>query len=192
MALVLPYDGVRPRLGRRVFLAPTSTVVGDVTIGDDSSIWFGTVVRGDVGWIRIGARTNVQDLCCLHVTSGVANLTVGDEVTVGHRVVLHGCTVGDGCLIGIGSVVLDGASIGAGAIIAAGALVPPAMVVPPRTLVRGVPGRCVGPVRPEHAELGLAGAHHYVEVASRYRAELAAPQRGGPAGGGDDGPASQR
>ncbi|MBW2524221.1 MAG: gamma carbonic anhydrase family protein [Deltaproteobacteria bacterium] len=173
MAILLPYGGVHPKLGRDVFVAPTAAVVGDVTIGDDASIWFGTVVRGDVGFVRIGARTNVQDLCCLHVTGGEADLVVGDEVTVGHGAMLHGCTIGDGCLVGIGAVVLDRAVVGEGAIVAAGALVPPGMKVPPRSLVRGLPAELVGPLRDEQLRRGARGATHYVEVAARYRAVLA-------------------
>jgi carbonic anhydrase/acetyltransferase-like protein (isoleucine patch superfamily) len=195
VAIVLPYGDASPKLGRDVFLAPNATLVGDVFIGDESSIWFGSVVRGDVGWIRVGARTNVQDLCCLHVTGGVANLEVGDEVTVGHGAVLHGCTIGDGCLIGIASSVLDGAVIGEGALVAAGALVPPEMVVPPRTMVRGVPARSVGTVRDDQAQLGALGAKHYVEVAARYRAALgrdAGHRADGGAWGGTGEPSSQR
>lgn len=169
MAIVLPYGGVAPKLGRDVFLAPNATVVGDVTIGDQSSVWFGTVLRGDVGFIRIGRRTNIQDLCCLHVTGGVADLEVGDEVTVGHGAMLHGCTIGDGCLIGIGSVVLDGVSVGEGSVVAAGSLLPPGMVVPAGTMVRGVPARAVGPLREGQQGLGVEGARHYLAVAARYR-----------------------
>jgi carbonic anhydrase/acetyltransferase-like protein (isoleucine patch superfamily) len=109
MALVRPFGGIAPSLGRDVFLADSAAVIGDATLGDEASIWFNTVVRADVGWVRIGKRTNVQDLTMIHVTGGVANTEIGDEVTIGHRVVVHGCRIEDGCLIGIGAVVLDGA-----------------------------------------------------------------------------------
>lgn len=123
------------------WLAPGAIVVGDVEIGAESSIWYGTVVRGDVNSIRVGRRTNVQDQCVLHVTAERFPCVVGDEVTVGHRAVVHGCTVEDGALIGIGAVVLDGARVGSDAWVAAGALVPPGAVVPDGTLAVGVPAR---------------------------------------------------
>lgn len=173
-ALVIPYGDASPRLGQDVFLAPTATVVGDVELGDGSSVWFGSVLRGDVAAIRVGRRTNIQDLSCLHVTGGLSDLAVGDDVTVGHRVVLHGCSVGHRALIGIGAVVLDQAQIGDEAVVAAGALVPPGMVVPARSLARGVPARVVGPVTAEQRRLGAEGAEHYLEVVARYRDTLAA------------------
>jgi len=169
VATVLRYEGNWPKLGRDVFLAPSATVVGDVEIGDESSIWFGTVVRGDVGWVRIGKRTNIQDLSMVHVTGGRANTTIGDEVTVGHRAILHGCTVKDGCLIGMGAIVMDEASVGEGSLIGAGALVPPSMIVPPGSLVLGVPGKVIRSVRPEEARLGVEGASHYVALSRQYR-----------------------
>ncbi|HVK64130.1 MAG TPA: gamma carbonic anhydrase family protein [Polyangium sp.] len=186
MALVLPYGDHSPRLGRGVFLAPNATLVGDVELGDEASVWFGAVLRGDIGPIRIGARTNVQDLACLHLTDGGSGAqlrlperspraetgsktTIGADVTIGHGAILHGCTVEDGCLIGMGSIVLDNAVIGAGSVIAAGALVPPRMVIPPRSMVKGSPAKVVREVTDEEAMLGLAGAMHYVLNAQRYR-----------------------
>src|SRR5512139_2804920 len=123
MPTVLPYDGKAPRVAASAFLAPGSVVVGDVEIGEGSSVWFGTVVRGDVNHVRIGARTNLQDLTVVHVTSGAHPTVIGDDVTVGHRAVLHGCTVRDRCLVGIGAIVLDGAVVESESMIGAGALV---------------------------------------------------------------------
>jgi carbonic anhydrase/acetyltransferase-like protein (isoleucine patch superfamily) len=143
-------------------------VVGDVEIGPGSSLWFGTVVRGDVHWIRIGARTNVQDQCIVHVTTGTFPATLGDEVTVGHRAVVHGCTVHDGALVGIGAVVLDGAEVGAEALVAAGALVAPGAKIPPRALVRGVPARVVRTLGADEVDRQRARAREYVETARRY------------------------
>ncbi|EYF08466.1 gamma carbonic anhydrase family protein [Chondromyces apiculatus] len=176
MALILPYGEATPRFGREVFVAPNATVIGDVEIGDGASIWFGAVLRGDVGKIQIGARTNIQDLACVHVTDGVSWTRVGEDVTVGHGAILHGCIVGDGCLIGMGSILLDNAEIGAGSVVAAGAVVPPRMVVPPRSLVRGNPAKVVGEVRANQADLGRDGAAHYVENARRFREILAAQE----------------
>ncbi len=140
--IVRPYQGKQPRLGSRVFVAENASIVGDVDLGDDSSIWYGVVLRGDINLIRIGARSNVQDNSVLHPEDGTTGpVIVGEEVTIGHAAVVHGCTIGRGALIGIGSMVLSYAVVGEQALIGAGALVPQGMEVPPRTLVLGVPGR---------------------------------------------------
>jgi carbonic anhydrase/acetyltransferase-like protein (isoleucine patch superfamily) len=139
--IVRSYDGKEPRLGQRVFVADNAAIIGDVEVGDDASIWFGVVLRGDICHIRIGARTNVQDNCVLHVEAGTDPAILGEEVTVGHSAVVHGCTVDRGTLIGIGARVLSGAHIGERALIGAGAVVTEGMHVPPKTLVLGVPGR---------------------------------------------------
>ena len=123
MPIISPYGGRAPRLHASVFVAENAVVVGDVEIGEGSSIWFGTVVRGDVNHVRIGARTNLQDLTVVHVTSGTHPTVIGDDVTVGHRAVLHGCTIRDRCLVGIGAIVMDGAVVGPDAMVGAGALV---------------------------------------------------------------------
>ena len=127
---IYEYNGVRPRIGENVFLAPGVVVLGDVEIGEGSNLWFYTVVRGDVYPIKIGRKTNIQDHCMLHVTGGRFPLIIGDGVIVGHRAVLHGCTVHDNALIGIGALVLDGSVVEEGAIVAAGAVVTPGSTVP--------------------------------------------------------------
>jgi carbonic anhydrase/acetyltransferase-like protein (isoleucine patch superfamily) len=171
MAQIRAFGGVSPRIHPSVFLAPGCVVVGDVVLGADASIWFGAVVRGDVNSVRIGARTNIQDLAVVHVTGGTWPAVIGDEVTVGHQAVLHGCTVKDRCLIGIGAIVLDGAVVGEEAMVGAGALVPPGLVIPPRTLVMGSPAR----VKRALGEAELAGlrasAARYVDCAARHRQE---------------------
>src|SRR5262249_39724951 len=120
----------QPRIGCDVFIASTAVVVGDVTLGDEASVWFGSVLRADVGAIRVGARTNVQDLCMMHMTGGVSDAVLGDDVTVGHGVIMHGCRVGHRCLLGIGSILLDGVEVGDESIIAAGSLLTPRTKVP--------------------------------------------------------------
>lgn len=166
---MLPYGDAAPRLGERVYLAPTAWVTGDVMTGDDCSFWFHTVARGDVHRIRIGHRTNVQDGAVLHVTHGTHPLTIGDEVVVGHAAVLHGCTVEDRVLVGIGARVLDGAVLENECQIGAGALVPPGMRVPAGHLVLGVPARVARPLTAEErAAIGEIAAR-YVEVKERYR-----------------------
>lgn len=135
------WEGREPRIGARVFVAENVTLIGDVELGDDASVWYGAVLRGDVHSIRIGARTNIQDNCVLHVTNGTHAIDIAEEVTIGHGVIAHGCTIARAALIGMGSRVLDGARVGELALVAAGALVSEGMDVPPRTLVAGVPAK---------------------------------------------------
>jgi gamma-carbonic anhydrase len=170
-AIVRPYRGVVPRLAPSVYLAPTACVIGDVELGDDSSVWYGAVLRGDVGQIRIGRRTNVQDLACIHMSLDQSNAVIGDDVTIGHNAVIHGATIEAGALIGIGAILLDNALIGSEAMVAAGAVVPPKMVVPPRTLARGQPARIVRDLSEDEWRLGRKLAERYVGVARDHRAE---------------------
>jgi carbonic anhydrase/acetyltransferase-like protein (isoleucine patch superfamily) len=173
MALVLPFGDAVPRIGQGVFLAPNATLIGDIEIGDEASVWFGAVLRADIGRIRIGPRTNVQDLACIHMTDGISNAIVGADVTVGHGAILHGCIVEDRCLIGMGSIILDNARIGAGSVIAAGSVVTARTEIPPRSLVRGTPAKVIREVTDEEAKLGINGAQHYLAGARRFRAILA-------------------
>ena len=166
------YCGVRPLLGRDVYIAPNATVIGDVHLGDEASVWFGTVIRGDVFPIRIGARANIQDGSVVHITNGKSATTVGDDVTVGHMALLHGCTVGRGSLIGMGAIVLDDAVIGEECVVAAGALVPPKMVVPPRSLVMGRPARVVRALRDEDLAWVKKAGELYVAYARTFRTQV--------------------
>jgi carbonic anhydrase/acetyltransferase-like protein (isoleucine patch superfamily) len=170
-AMVRPFGGKAPRVHPSAVLLPTAVISGDVEIGEGASVWFGTVVRGDVNHVRIGARTNLQDLTVVHVTGGTHPTVIGDDVTVGHRAVLHGCTIGDRCLVGIGAIVLDGAVVGPDAMVGAGALVPPRMVVPPRTLVMGAPARVKRELTDEEVASLRASAARYVGYAVQYRGE---------------------
>lgn len=166
------HGGKTPRLGRDVFVADDATLIGDVTLGDFASVWFGSVLRGDVQRIRIGARSNIQDLSVIHVSSAGHPTLVGDGVTVGHRVVLHACTIGDLCLIGIGAVVMDRAEIGGETLIGAGALVPPGMKIPSGVLALGAPAKVVRPLD-EAEKKGLRdSADSYVRLAASYRGQL--------------------
>jgi gamma-carbonic anhydrase len=167
------HNGVLPRLGARVFLAPGAHVAGDVELGDDVSFWFHTVARGDVNWIRVGARTNVQDGAVLHVTHERHPLRVGAGVVVGHQAVLHGCTVEDGALVGIGARVLDGAVVEAGAQVGAGAVVAPGQRVPAGHLVLGVPARVARPLTEEESAAIGDIAERYVALKDKYLAALA-------------------
>jgi carbonic anhydrase/acetyltransferase-like protein (isoleucine patch superfamily) len=165
---VLPYKNTQPSLGERVYVADNATIIGDVRIGNDSSIWFGAVVRGDVDSIRIGRNTNVQDNCTIHVTGGRFPTTVGDNVTIGHGAIVHGCTVGDGVLIGMGARVLDGAVIGESSLVGAGAVVSEGMIVPPRMLVVGVPAKLKRPLTDDEISYLAQSAQHYVELKETY------------------------
>jgi carbonic anhydrase/acetyltransferase-like protein (isoleucine patch superfamily) len=169
--LIRPFEGKSPRLGARVFVAENATLIGDVELGDDSSIWFGTVLRGDVHRIRIGARTNIQDNCTLHVTNGTWPVEIADEVTIGHGVIAHGCSIGRAALIGMGSRVLDGAVIGELALVGAGALVSEGMHVPPRTLVVGVPAKVKRELTIEEVVRLEGSWRHYVEYKDKYLKE---------------------
>lgn len=180
--LLLPFGDRAPVVHPEAWIAPGAVVIGDVEIGEDSSVWFGGVVRGDIHHIRIGARTNLQDHCVVHVTRGRFPTVIGDEVTVGHRGTVHGCTVHDGALIGIGATVLDGAVIGEEALVAAGALVPPGAEVPPRTLVRGVPARPARELSPQEIADQRHRALEYVETARGYRAGRSGPPPAGARG----------
>ncbi len=171
MALIRAWGGKTPRLAEDVWVADDAVVVGDVEIGPGSSVWFGTVVRGDVNHVRIGARTNLQDLTVVHVTSHTHPTVVGDDVTVGHRVTLHGCTVKDRCLVGIGAIVMDGAVVGEDAMVGAGSLVPPGMVVPPGMLALGAPARVKRALTPEEVAFFRKSAAAYAGYADGYRRE---------------------
>lgn len=162
--------GKTPRLGRGVFLAETCAVIGDAEIGDDASIWYGTVVRGDVMPIRIGARTNIQDNTVIHVTSERFGTTIGNDCTIGHSAIIHACTIEDFCLIGMGAIVLDGARIGTGSFVGAGALVTPGTDIPANSLVIGSPAKVKRTVTQKEREAIEYGARHYVELARTYLA----------------------
>jgi carbonic anhydrase/acetyltransferase-like protein (isoleucine patch superfamily) len=158
-----------PSIHPRAFIASTAAVMGDVTVGAESSVWYGAVLRGDMAAILIGSQTNLQDGTIVHVDEGVP-CRVGSRVGVGHRVILHGCTVEDDCLIGMGSVLLNGVQVGAGSVVAAGAVLPERMQVPPRSLVMGVPARIVRPVDDRLARRIAETWAHYVEQARAHRA----------------------
>jgi len=167
-AIVRPFGDVWPRIATSAWLAPGCSVVGDVELEADSSVWYGAVLRGDVHHIRVGERTNLQDGAVLHVTEGRFPCLIGSEVTVGHRAVVHGCRVGDGALVGIGAVVLDGAEVGDGALVGAGALIAPGSRVAAHTLAVGVPAREVRVLRPDERRVQRERTLRYVENARRH------------------------
>ncbi len=167
--MIHAYRGVLPVIDPSVFLAAGSEVIGNVTIGRDSGVWFNAVVRGDVNVVTIGERTNIQDGCILHVDHAKYPLAIGSDVTVGHGAVLHACTVSDECLIGMGAIVLDGAVVGKNALVAAGSLVKMRDVIPEGVLVAGSPARVVRALTPGEIATIRQSALNYVAYARAYR-----------------------
>ena len=162
---IFPYKGMYPKIGENVFLASGVKIIGNVAIGDNSSVWYNSVIRGDVHYIKIGDSSNIQDCSMLHVTNGKFPLNIGNKVTIGHSVLLHGCTLQDLCLIGIGAIVLDGAIVESNSMVAAGALVKQHFVVPSGKLVAGVPAKVIRDLTKDEIKDIEAGAHRYVEYA---------------------------
>jgi carbonic anhydrase/acetyltransferase-like protein (isoleucine patch superfamily) len=165
---ILPYRGIQPRIAADAFIAEGVTLIGAVEIGPQSSVWFGSVLRGDLEPIRIGARSNLKDLCICHVTHGGFDVVVGDEVTVGHGAILHGCHIGDRVLVGMQSCVLDGARVGSEVVVAAGSLVPPGMEIPSGSLVMGRPARVVRKLTPADRGLIEEGWRSYLSTRLQY------------------------
>jgi carbonic anhydrase/acetyltransferase-like protein (isoleucine patch superfamily) len=166
--MLIPFQGVLPKVPSSVFIASGALIIGDVEIGENSSVWFNTVIRGDVHSIRIGSNTNIQDLSMLHVTRKTHPLIVGNDVTVGHRVILHGCTIGNLCLIGMGSIIMDGAVVEEGSLVGAGSLVSEGSVIPAGTLAFGVPAKPRRPLTPEEKTFLSLSAKNYVSDSRNY------------------------
>ncbi|MBN1398466.1 MAG: gamma carbonic anhydrase family protein [Bacteroidetes bacterium] len=166
---LIPYQGKLPVIHPSVFVAEGAKIIGDVEIKEKSSVWFNTIVRGDVNYIRIGECTNIQDNSVLHVTSKTAPLNIGSEVTVGHNAVLHGCTIEDRCLIGMGAVVLDGARICSNSVIAAGTVVLEGFNVPEGMLAAGVPAKIKRPLTGEEMQLLRKSAENYIRYCDNYK-----------------------
>lgn len=158
---IFPYMDFFPKIGKDVFIASGAKIIGNVEIGDQSSVWYNTVIRGDVHYIKIGTLTNIQDLSMLHVTNGRYPLNIGDKVTIGHSVTLHGCTLYDLCLIGMGAVILDGAVIEEKSMVAAGAVVTPKFIVPTGKLAAGVPAKIIRDLIPAEVEDFESSAFRY-------------------------------
>lgn len=175
--MIFPHKGLEPIVPDSCFIAPSADIIGDVEIGEDSSVWFQVVIRGDVNRVKIGKRTNIQDGAILHVTRDKlpmvgAPLTIGDDVTIGHRVTLHGCTIKSRVLVGMGAVILDHAEIGEDSIVAAGALVTKDKKFPPRSLIQGAPAKVVRSLTDEEVGMLLASASNYVGDSKLYNTEF--------------------
>jgi len=170
---IRPYRGKYPRIAASAYIDPAAVIIGDVVIGEDSSVWPMCVVRGDVHYIRIGQRTNIQDGCILHVMKELNPLVLGDEVTVGHSVTLHGCTIESHVVIGMGCIILNGAVIGANSIVAAGTLITERTVIPSGSLVMGSPGKVKRPLTAIDQNSISAYAERYSGYKDIYRQEAA-------------------
>lgn len=170
--MIRAFRGKTPQIAPSAYVDPSAQVIGDVVIGEKSTVWPNATLRGDVHALRIGKETNIQDNSVLHADWPDFPLTLGDRVTVGHLVMLHGCTVEDDALIGIGAIVLNGAVIGKGSVIAAGALVSEGTVIPPYSLVMGVPGKVRREVNEEERTRFSSGVDHYVELGEQYLREM--------------------
>lgn len=169
MKIIEPYKGIYPKIHPTVFVVETAVIIGDVEIGEYSSVWYHAVIRGDVHYIRIGCRTNIQDLCMLHVTKDIYPLILGNDITVGHSVTLHGCTIKDRCLIGMGATILDNAVVSEDCIIGAGALVTEGVVIPPGTLAVGAPAKPRRDLTEEEKAKIRQSAQNYIEYARTYK-----------------------
>lgn len=180
--LILPYNGVWPKIASSAFIAPTAVVVGDVEIGELAGVWFGAVIRGDTAPVRIGARSNVQDNCVIHTDEG-APATIGAGCSLGHGAIIHGATVGDGALIGMGATLLNHAEAGAGSIIAAGALLPEGKTIPAGQLAMGSPAKAERAVSEAERARVNDGIEHYIAYAREYRDALLAAARREPGHG---------
>lgn len=174
--MIHAFKNISPNVGKKTWIAPSADVIGEVACGEDCSIWFGCVIRGDVNYIKIGSRTNIQDLSMVHVThykkkdrSDGSPTIIGSDVTVGHRVMLHGCTIEDACLIGMSATILDDAVIGKESIVGAGALVTKGKVFPPRSLIIGSPAKVVRALTDDEVAELYASAKRYVAFKEDYR-----------------------
>jgi len=166
--MVFSYKGVLPKIAGSVFIAPSADIIGDVNIGDHSSVWFHVTIRGDVHFIKIGSKTNIQDNSLLHVTNGKFPLTIGSGVTIGHHVVLHGCAIGNNVLIGMGAILLDGVEIGSDSIVAAGSLIREGQSFPRGVLIAGLPGKTKRKLTAAEITKNREYAQNYVNYKNNY------------------------
>jgi carbonic anhydrase/acetyltransferase-like protein (isoleucine patch superfamily) len=167
--MIKKFRGKLPIIPGSCYISESVDLIGDVTLGENVSLWFGTVVRGDMHHITIGARSNIQDNSVIHVTTDISPTRIGDEVTVGHNAIIHGATIEDRCLIGMGSIIMDDVVVGEGSIVGAGAVVPPNMIIPPRSLVVGLPAKIVRQTTDEELEMIIERAQHYIDFSQEYK-----------------------
>ena len=166
--MIKKFKNYNPQIGENVYISENAIVIGNVNIGNHVNIWFGSTIRGDVHFIKIGDRTNIQDNSVVHVTESQSPTTIGSGVTVGHGSIIHGCKIEDDCLIGMGSIIMDDALIGEGSLIGAGSLIPPKMQIPENSLVIGSPGKIIRKVSKNERKMILERSQEYIDLASIY------------------------
>ena len=176
--MIRTFQGIRPTVPKSCFIEDTAVVIGNVVIGEQCSVWFHAVIRGDVHYIRIGDRTNIQDLCMLHVTHDTHPLIIGSDVTVGHHVVLHGCTIKDRVLVGMGAIIMDGAVVGEDSVVGAGALVTEHTLIPPKSIVLGSPAKVRRQVTEEELSWIRESSANYIRYAGQYMDDSQSPKTG--------------
>jgi gamma-carbonic anhydrase len=170
--MIIPYRKIWPKVHETAFVAPSADIIGNVILGELSSVWFQCVIRGDVHFVSIGKKTNIQDHCTLHVTRGKSPLRIGDEVTVAHRALLHGCTIGNRVLVGMGAIVMDDVEIGEDCLIGAGALVTKGTQIPPKSLVFGAPAQVIRSLKEDEILSILKSAENYVDDSKEYQGAM--------------------
>lgn len=166
--MIIPYKEIHPDVEQALFIAANATIVGDVTLGSDTTVWYSATLRGDMAPITIGRGTNIQDNAVIHVNTGMPT-HLGENITVGHGAILHACTIGSGTLVGMGSIVLDGATVGEDSLVAAGAVVPPNKSYPPRSLLMGSPAKVVRELTAEELEGMATNVAHYIELGGIFK-----------------------
>ena len=166
--MIKTFNDRKPLIGQNVYIAENGIVIGDVVLGNDVNIWFGAILRGDMHYIKVGDRTNIQDNSVVHVTAFSSPTNIGSGVTVGHGAIIHGCTIESDCMIGMGSIIMDDAIVGKGSLVGAGALIPPKMKIPPKSLVVGTPGKIIREVSDKEYEMIIERPGEYIILAEKY------------------------
>jgi carbonic anhydrase/acetyltransferase-like protein (isoleucine patch superfamily) len=167
--MIKKFRGKSPVIPDSCYISESVDLIGDITLGENVSLWFGTVIRGDMHFITIGNRSNIQDNSVIHVTTDISPTRIGSEVTVGHNAIIHGANIEDQCLIGMGAIIMDDVVVGKGSIVGAGAVIPPNMIIPPRSLVVGLPAKIVRQTTDEELKMILERAQHYIDFSQKYK-----------------------
>lgn len=170
--MIKTFQGKAPKIPKSCYISETSDIIGNVSLGENVNVWFGTVIRGDMNYITVGKRTNIQDNCSVHVTTETAPTIIGENVTIGHNAIIHGCKIEDNCLIGMGSIIMDNAQIGEGSIIGAGTVITENTVITPRSLCLGIPGKIVRKTTDKEFTEILNRAEHYVQFSKKYNKKV--------------------
>ena len=166
--MIKSFNNKSPIIPRSCYISESANLVGDIKLGENVSVWFGSVVRGDMHYIRIGDDTNIQDNSVIHVTTKISPTIIGNQVTVGHNAIIHGAIVKDRCLIGMGSIIMDESIIGEGSIVAAGTLIPPNKIIPPKSLVMGSPYKIIRETTSKELEMIIESSEHYINFSKKY------------------------